>query len=160
MKKLIKNIVFVLMGCGMFCFILSLGPLSCGNTETANERIKRITGIEIPNEAKLEFEYIGETFSGRASAYFVYKFEEEPIEFLEKDYTELALVNEDKTKVSFKRNGLSNYYQESINQHMNNCAIPEDKRIDFAKEYQSLVWRAFLIYDIESRELFFCDRGH
>ena len=138
MKKIINIVLIILL-----CFL----PTSCKHTETPKERIKRITGIEVPEEAKLIFEYRGNTFSGRAPSYFIFQFEEEPSEFLNTDYTNFAVNNENSKHVVFKKEGITQYQKEYIEQ-------------DIDKPYLSLVWKAYFIYSIETKKLYFNDRGY
>lgn len=151
MKKIINIVLIILL-----CFL----PTSCKHTETPKERIKRITGIEVPEEAKLIFEYRGNTFSGRAPSYFIFQFEEEPSEFLNTDYTNFAVNNENSKHVVFKKEGITQYQKEYIEQDMDFYKITDEYKIDFDKPYLSLVWKAYFIYSIETKKLYFNDRGY
>lgn len=65
-------------------FIFPLLLISgCTSTyDRARAQIFDVTKIEIPRIAKLEYNYNNEVFSGRASRYAVFGFEDKPKEFL------------------------------------------------------------------------------
>lgn len=66
----------------VMCFGLFAG---CDDKMTSHERIENITGMTIPQNAEQEFYYWDMDFQGDYRLYAVFKFEEEPMDFL-KEY--------------------------------------------------------------------------
>ena len=75
-KKFILLMVFI-----------SLFISACGmSQEEASERIERHTSVKIPNDSKLEYNYLDNVFAnGRLPQYSVYSFEDKPEFFLEEN---------------------------------------------------------------------------
>jgi len=80
-----KNLVRIAI---MMVIVLSVFFItSCAQDESPRERIKRISGVSIPEDAEIIYNYIGSTFSGRAPQYTIFKFKDEPTDFFTSDFS-------------------------------------------------------------------------
>ena len=138
--------------------LLCVGVVGCSEpspyemAEEARDTTKRITGIEIPSDTELVYRYIGNKgfAPGRASRYYVFKFEEEPTEWL--------------TNNSFDKNG--NDYVEDFYYHFERflevAKIPQKHLPSYEKNYFcfEISMNYCFFYDLEDLLLLVCLRGY
>ena len=139
--------------------LLCVGVVGCSEppspyeiAETARDKTKQITGIEIPSDTELVYRYIEDLgfAPGRASRYYVFKFEEEPTEWL--------------TNNSFDKNG--NDYVEDFYYHFENLLevvnIPQNQLPSYEKDYYCFRISAhyYFFYDLEELLLLVMLRGY
>src|SRR5690554_6618077 len=81
-KKKINLITLLIM---VYLFLMLTG---CMNSNTAQERIKYYSGVNIPEEAQVVYNFIDSSFGnhGHGPQYTVFSFEEEPTAFFTSDF--------------------------------------------------------------------------
>lgn len=76
--KVLRGAAAVFMGA---CILLSAG---CARTEKdARRYIKNVSGIEVPAESELIYQYYQSYFQDRSPQYTVFQFERDPVEWLD-----------------------------------------------------------------------------